>query len=190
MDLRIRKTKKQLRESLVTLAGEKQLNRIAVTELSRHAGINKATFYLHYSNIYDLVHEIEDEMIDEFVRKLGKVDSFFRNFPLFLDVMKETYYENRPFMFILYINNMTLELQDRIISVLIEKIKEENPHIDFNEDLRPILMLCLRGVLDIRLYDEFRDYERLKKNLTQFIEFQAEYYRAVTRRSAEYMEIS
>ena len=54
MDLRIQKTKAAIKEAFFELRRKKPIEKITVTELSRLAGINKATFYLHYSDIYSL----------------------------------------------------------------------------------------------------------------------------------------
>ncbi|MEQ8236099.1 MAG: TetR/AcrR family transcriptional regulator [Syntrophomonadaceae bacterium] len=64
-DRRVRKTKKVLKESLATLLLEKNINSITVQELVKHAGINRGTFYLHYRDIYDMLSQIEMEMIEE-----------------------------------------------------------------------------------------------------------------------------
>lgn len=65
MDLRIQKTKAAIKKAFLELRRKKPIEKITVTELSRLAEINKATFYLHYSDIYSLAEEIEDEVIDD-----------------------------------------------------------------------------------------------------------------------------
>ena len=62
MDLRIQKTKKSIINSFLTLRSKKPLERITVKELSNAAQINKATFYLHYKDIYDLSEALENEL--------------------------------------------------------------------------------------------------------------------------------
>jgi len=64
-DRRIRKTKKALRESLIILMAEKNIRDISVQELSDLADLNRATFYLHYKDIYELQQQIEDEVVVE-----------------------------------------------------------------------------------------------------------------------------
>ena len=49
---------------------EKQdLNRITVTELVRRANINRSTFYLHYSDIYDIAAEMEHSLMSSILEK-------------------------------------------------------------------------------------------------------------------------
>ena len=47
-DLRVRKTKRNIKHALAQLLQTKPLNKITVTEIAKTAEINKGTFYLHY----------------------------------------------------------------------------------------------------------------------------------------------
>jgi len=62
-DRRVRRTKKLLKDSLATLLMEKNINDISVKEIVDLADINRGTFYLHYRDIYDMLNQIENEMI-------------------------------------------------------------------------------------------------------------------------------
>lgn len=66
-DRRTRKTKQQLRQSLTELLAEKPLSKITVRELTERADVNRATFYGHYKDIYDMKDQIERELFEEFV---------------------------------------------------------------------------------------------------------------------------
>ena len=54
---RIALTKKLLQEGLLRLLEVKTLDKISVTELCRESGINRATFYNHYTSPQDLRSE-------------------------------------------------------------------------------------------------------------------------------------
>ncbi len=60
-DRRTRKTKKAVESSFLTLLGHKSLDRITVAEICRMADIGRGTFYLHYTDVYDLYGSIENE---------------------------------------------------------------------------------------------------------------------------------
>lgn len=49
---------------------KKNINNITVRELTEYVDINRSTFYLHYSDIYDMVSNIEDELIKGFYDEL------------------------------------------------------------------------------------------------------------------------
>lgn len=76
MDLRIQKTKAAIKAAFLQLRRKNPIEKITITELSRVAQINKATFYLHYSDIFALSDEIEDGLIDEILANLGVLDRF------------------------------------------------------------------------------------------------------------------
>lgn len=65
---RIMITKKLLKDGLFRLLEKKNIDKVNVTELCRESGINRATFYAHYGTPYDILSEIEHEMIDEIMR--------------------------------------------------------------------------------------------------------------------------
>ncbi len=62
---RIILTKRLLQEGLLRLLETKDLDKISVTELCRESGINRATFYNHYSSPQDLLQDLETQMTEE-----------------------------------------------------------------------------------------------------------------------------
>lgn len=63
MDLREKKTKRSIKNAFLQLRAQKPLERITIKELSELAEISKATFYLHYKDIYDLSSQLQNEVI-------------------------------------------------------------------------------------------------------------------------------
>lgn len=61
---RIVLTKRLLQEGLLRLLETKDLDRISVTELCRESGINRATFYNHYSSPQDLLADLELQLTE------------------------------------------------------------------------------------------------------------------------------
>lgn len=59
---RIAITKRLLKESLLRLLEDKELDRITVTELCREAGINRVTFYRHYQVPREILLEIGKDL--------------------------------------------------------------------------------------------------------------------------------
>ena len=64
-DRRCRKTKKAIKNALVTLAAEKDISHITVTEISQAADINRKTFYAHYASPYEVLDDIESDLIED-----------------------------------------------------------------------------------------------------------------------------
>lgn len=65
-DRRVRRTRAMLQQGLIRLMETKEIKDISVKELSDLADINRGTFYLHYSDIYDMLWKMEDELFLEF----------------------------------------------------------------------------------------------------------------------------
>ncbi len=63
-DRRVKYTKMVLKDSLLKLLSEKDISRITIKEICDGADVNRATFYAHYADQYDLLEKIENELFD------------------------------------------------------------------------------------------------------------------------------
>ncbi|WP_418199091.1 TetR/AcrR family transcriptional regulator [Alkalihalobacterium sp. APHAB7] len=70
MDRRKKYTRMVLKESLMQMLKEKAISSITIKELCEVADINRSTFYSHYSDQYDLLHQIEEEIIQDMTETL------------------------------------------------------------------------------------------------------------------------
>lgn len=61
-------TRANLRQAFWELYARKPLERISVREITDRAGYNRATFYLHYHDVYELLNEIEDTVLGSVAR--------------------------------------------------------------------------------------------------------------------------
>lgn len=118
MDLRIKKTKAAVRAAFLELRKKKPVEKISVTELARLAGINKATFYLHYPDIYSLADEIEDETIDDILSKIEGLDKFFDNPQMYSREMLRAFIDNSKMLARLFSGsrhaNFSMKVEERI----------------------------------------------------------------------------
>jgi len=74
-DARVRYTVKMLKEALLTCLAERPINRITVKEVCEAAGINRATFYTHFTDCFDLLEAIENDLLCDFEKSLRYVSS-------------------------------------------------------------------------------------------------------------------
>ena len=65
-DLRVARTNRALKEAFEELVLEKDVDKITITELTKRAGVNRKTFYLHYETIEALYDELISALMDEF----------------------------------------------------------------------------------------------------------------------------
>lgn len=74
-DQRIRLTKRIIKETLIEMLGESDLDKISVTALCSHAEINRSTFYQHYGAPKDVLLDIERDFSEKTVRLMKEADS-------------------------------------------------------------------------------------------------------------------
>ena len=75
MDLRVQRTRMNIRNAFIELRSRKPIEKITVKELAEAAFINKATFYQHYEDLYDLSESMEDELIDNIIGSIPHPDT-------------------------------------------------------------------------------------------------------------------
>lgn len=62
-DRRAKRTAMQIREILFFLMQKKAIHQITVSEICKACQINRATFYDHYRDVFDLVQDMEQDML-------------------------------------------------------------------------------------------------------------------------------
>lgn len=73
IDRRVRKTKSTLLRCLIELMSKKKINDITVKELTDLADVNRSTFYLYYKDIFDMLEQIENEMLESFKKAFSMI---------------------------------------------------------------------------------------------------------------------
>lgn len=59
-------TKESLRTALAILLTEEELSNISISQLCKKAGINRTTFYLHYSDKYNFLYQLKEDTLEVF----------------------------------------------------------------------------------------------------------------------------
>ena len=72
LDRRVRPTREQLKRALTQLLLEKPVREITVRELTDRADVNRGTFYAHYTDLYDMLEQMENELLEAFQALLDR----------------------------------------------------------------------------------------------------------------------
>ncbi len=94
------KTRKLIKNTFIEMLSDKrEINKISVSELVARADISRATFYAHFDDIYGVVEEFENELIDKFFTnaKLLTTNDYERFFAEFFAFIRENH-ENYKMM--------------------------------------------------------------------------------------------
>lgn len=170
-DRRVRKTKKALREGLAELMLEKDLRNITVRELVDKIDIHRATFYVHYKDIYDLYEQMEDMIVNELCTIIdGEVSGTYE--ALFEALI--SYVSDNSKICRMFLNkNGNRSFIDRISAVLEEKYLEIWQHDlkqkEIHEEWRFFASYHIRGCLAIVSTWEEHDFLYPKEKLTGII---------------------
>lgn len=72
VDLRIQRTQKSIKQAFFDLIEEEGFDHISVKDITARAMISRNTFYLHYSDKFDLLNKICDELVFKLFLGVGK----------------------------------------------------------------------------------------------------------------------
>lgn len=119
-DRRVKYTKMVIKDSFVQFLKQKPISKISVKEICDDADINRATFYAHYLDQYDLLQQIENEIMDDINQYLKGYD--FKNTTLIPVEMIEKileYIEENAELFDLLLNsNGDMKFQQEVIKII------------------------------------------------------------------------
>lgn len=120
-DKRSIRTETTIQNSLMQLLTYKSLTKITITELTKLAGIERKTFYLHYDSIDEVLTEIENNLQTD-------LDSRLESQPeLTADKLLEI------------LNDLMIQKKSFYQGILIS-----SPNIFLNDDFQLILQRCLK----------------------------------------------
>jgi AcrR family transcriptional regulator len=88
-DRRVTYTKTALRNALVTLMQNQHISEITVKSICALADVNRSTFYLHYHDQYDLLHQTEQEVLEVLGARLETQQDTASGGPMSLTALTE-----------------------------------------------------------------------------------------------------
>ncbi|MCR5294434.1 MAG: TetR/AcrR family transcriptional regulator [Lachnospiraceae bacterium] len=144
MDLREKKTVRNINNAFLELRAKKPLEKITVKELAETAEISKATFYLHYKDVYDLSDRLQHDALH---RMISDIDDplIFINDPVAAHRILQLAFEScRSLLNILFSGAqeslLPLCIEQELKSVLFRAKPELRSDIQMNVRLSFLLM--------------------------------------------------
>lgn len=128
MDLRVKRTRKNIINAFLELRSKKALEKITIKELSELAMINKATFYLHFKDIYDLSDYLENDLLESIIKELSHPEYCFNNTNEFVKELTNAYISQSSLINIIFSNeqrnNLAYKIEKSIKNFIYEKYPE------------------------------------------------------------------
>ena len=125
IDRRVVKTKRAIKEAFAKLLTQKDINDITISDIAAEANINRKTFYNYYGGIYEVVGEIEDDivrLIDKEVTGIGFQNSLQSPYLIFEKLTKVINTDTDFFGYLLGMN-ANVSLERKIADLLKSKFK-------------------------------------------------------------------
>ncbi|MDE6727985.1 MAG: TetR/AcrR family transcriptional regulator [Oscillospiraceae bacterium] len=145
MDLRVQKTRGSIINAFLQLRAKKPLERITVKELADLAKINKATFYLHYKDIYDLSEQLENELFQSVFNSITHPNSVLSEPKLFTRELVEGFVANQSLIDIIFGDGRRNILADKFEREIRRFIFEKYPQYEDSPELNISLTYMIKG---------------------------------------------
>ena len=154
MDLRQQRTRRNIVNAFLALRNEKPLEKITIRELTDKASIHKATFYLHYRDIYDLSESLEKEVINDILNGLSDPAMLLTDADRFNEELYCLLMANERMLSILFSGNRAGVFASRLETRLKEYIFSRRE--DWNTlEINVILTYLIQGAYSA--YMQYRD---------------------------------
>lgn len=159
-DARVRYTRRVIKESILRLLEERPVNRITVKEVCEAAQINRATFYAHFTDCFDVLNQMENDLLADFERSLS-----FASVVDVMDMIERIYAmidQNAEVCRVLIFQNKDSSLTAKMIAMAHDKtiVRWKEQLTRATESDREMLFTCLsNGLLNVILTG-YSKYER------------------------------
>ena len=132
MEQREKKTRRSITNAFLAIRSKKPLEKITIKELCERAEISKATFYLHYRDIYDLSDTLQLTVIKDILRHVQDPADMIDNPCKSSKEMIDGFYANRGMVNILFSGSQFYRLPEKIEHEIKEILFERFPELKNN----------------------------------------------------------
>ena len=120
-DRKTRYTRNVLKDSLIELMKQKPISKITIKEICETADINRTTFYAHFADQYDLLHDIENETLSYAKEKLKSIlESDKSGAKKIIESIFEYFAENSNHIQILMSEQGDIDFQKKLFELIYE----------------------------------------------------------------------
>jgi AcrR family transcriptional regulator len=170
-DRRIRYTKMVIKQALFGLMKKNPINKITVTEICELADINRGTFYTYYTDPYDLMTQVENELFSEVNNAIQKSLETSTPSEMLVEIL-EYIAENRDLCETLLGPNGDKDFVRRLINISHEKNIAEWHEADPEKSIDALELLYIfisNGIVGIVENWIANDTRQIPKEVAEFI---------------------
>ncbi|MGV8981510.1 TetR/AcrR family transcriptional regulator [Clostridium sp.] len=146
-------TKQNLIDAFWSLYCEKRIEKITVKELSQRAGYNRGTFYEYFTDVYDVLNQIEQSLVPT-LDELPPTTKLDHNVGMPFDMFLKLYEQNFKYYSVLlgdngdpaFASKIKSSIKPLVMSSISEKVDRNDIELDF------ILEYILSAMIGILSY--------------------------------------
>lgn len=145
---RVLVTKKILTESLLQLMKEKPISKISIKEICDLSEMSRSTFYLHYQDQFELLTDIENEVLEksfESLVDLGGAFNTIESIEGFLNYVRT----NKETFGVLLCQPDNADFQEAIINKIQAHVKDSVPDFEEMKTDKYLFVFLMNGSLNV-----------------------------------------
>lgn len=125
-----KKTTTKIKLALLDLLNTKELSQINITNLVKVAGVYRATFYLHYKSLNDVIIDIERDVCDCYnsIKEYMEDVDLYNNMEVLIEKVDEYVNVDKKYLSIIIntncFNRITLRLRELLYEILVDNFKK------------------------------------------------------------------
>lgn len=125
-DPRVLRTRQLLRDAVIELLEEMDIEKISVNRIAERAKINRVTFYLHYRDLPDMLEKMADEMVEDILQVVNNDDNHHESVEeenlRILESLLKHIAENAKFYKVILTSKRSPIFTDRLFNLMAEII--------------------------------------------------------------------
>ena len=171
MDRRVKYTKQIIKETLLQLLEEKDINKITVSEICKIADINRATFYRYYIDVYDLLEKIEDDFTKKIKKSSSEILEENYDIQTYTKTILKICYEDKKLMKILFNTNNNIYFLNEVLEDTYQKCYNKwikRPNVD-EDKITSAAIFIFNGALGTLNYWVKNDFDKSIEEVADII---------------------
>ncbi len=161
MDMRVRRTESSIKNAFIELRTKKDIEKITVKELCERAYINKATFYQHYKDIYELSERLEQEAIVSAVNSLERPEELITDPRHSFDVLSVSMVHQSGLFKILFSGTRKYRMSLLLEKELKRAILQKFPEYEGDLEVEILMTVVIQGIFTTSIRYLDNDFNRV-----------------------------
>ena len=161
-------TKRILKDSLLELMQTKPIFKITIKEICDLSDMSRSTFYLHYQDQYELLEDIEAEVLKNTFENLSEMDTELNSLDS-IEIFLKYIQKNKTTFSILLCQTENKDFQERIVNSVQKYIKSIVPASYEDDKEEYIYKFIMYGSINVLINWINNDFNLSSRELAKLI---------------------